>query len=107
MCPRVDVARRDAHAELGEKAVPRALDGGVVDVAVQRLLEDALMDLDRVDASRLGAPALPLEVVFERGIVGWYPGGAKRSQKSPADQWPTLKRRSMTFRNSIDAWRSR
>ena len=35
----------------------------------------------------------------------WYPGGAKRSQKSPADQCPTLIRMFIAFRKSIDSSR--
>src|SRR5262249_16552660 len=68
--PRVDVARRDGHAELGEKSVARALGRLHIKIPVQRFLEHALMHFDGVYASRLRAPALPLEVVAEVRIVG-------------------------------------
>ncbi len=72
--PGVDVAGRDGHPELGEEGVARPLDRGAVEIAVEGLLEDALVDLDGVDAGRLGAAALPFEVVAELGIVGVVPG---------------------------------
>ena len=72
--PDVDVARRDRHPELLEVAVLRLLDRRRIEVAVERLLEHALVDLDRVYAGRLGAAALRLEAVAERGVVRVIPG---------------------------------
>src|SRR3970040_1032000 len=67
--PGVDVARRDRQAELGQEAALRPLEARPVDVAVERLLEDALVDLDGIHAAGLRALALPLEVVAERPVV--------------------------------------
>src|SRR4029077_16101561 len=67
--PGVEVGRRLRSPQLCEEAVARPFDRLPVDVAVlcgPALLEHALVDLDRVDAGRLGAAALPLEVVLER-----------------------------------------
>src|SRR5256885_14940505 len=41
------------------------------------------------------------------GSSEWYPGGAKRSQKSPADQWPTLILISILRRNAMASARPR
>src|SRR6185436_17640423 len=67
--PGVDVARGDRHPQLGEEAVTRALDRLRIEIAVERLLEDALVDLDGVDAGGFGAAALPFEVIAEAGVV--------------------------------------
>jgi hypothetical protein len=60
--------------QLRQVAISCAVDRGHVEVAVEGLLEDALMDLDRVDARSLGAAALGFEVAAERRIVGVVSG---------------------------------
>src|SRR4029453_15673331 len=105
--PGVDVAGGDAHAELGQVAALRALDRGVVDVAVERLFEHALVNLNGVVAWGFRSAALPLKIVGKRGAAGVRPGRPKRTQKSPADQWPTLIPMSMVLRKSSAAGRSR
>ena len=46
----------------------------MVEVAVEGLLEHALVDLDRVDAGGLGTAALSFEVAAEAGVIGVVPG---------------------------------
>jgi hypothetical protein len=55
--------------------VPRPFDGLPIEVAVERLFEHALMDLDGRDACGLRAPALGLEVVRESRLVRVVPDG--------------------------------
>ena len=52
----------------------RPLDRRVIQIAVERRLEHALMDLDRVEPGGFRAAALPFEVIAKRRVVGVIAG---------------------------------
>src|SRR6185436_5986272 len=70
--------------------------GLVIEVAVHRLLEHALMDFDRVDAGRLRPARLRLEAAAERRVVRVISGRresiAEVTRRPVADGMPDVHR---------------